>query len=83
MQRAIKGLCVAWKPLMAPQAIVMNRQGTMGLFAMNVSLPSHAGFGFRLAAERSLHSSGIVGCFTKRPTNRANAMNSNEKANNG
>ena len=30
MQRAIMGLCVAWKPLTAPHAMVMKSIGKMG-----------------------------------------------------
>lgn len=30
MQRAIKGLCVAWKPLIAPHAMLTNMMGKTG-----------------------------------------------------
>ena len=31
MQRAIRGLCVAWKPEIAPQATVMNMKLQIGV----------------------------------------------------
>ena len=70
MQRAIKGLCVAWKPLMAPQAMVMNRQGKIL-------------FGVRAGTLKPSHNSGMSGCFTNSITNKAPAMNSSEKAKSG
>jgi hypothetical protein len=33
MQRAIMGDCVAWKPDMAPQAMVVKSMGTIGNFS--------------------------------------------------
>ena len=70
MQRAMSGLCVAWKPLMAPQAMVMNRQGKTA-FGVNASPGSPS------------QSSGIAGHFTKSITSSAPAMNIREKAKRG
>ena len=70
MQRAMRGLCVAWKPLMAPQAIVINRQGKM-LFGVSAGTLSPS------------HTSGMSGCYTNSITSRAEAMNSSEKAKTG
>ena len=74
MQRAISGLWVAWKPLTAPQAIVMNRQGKMGC-------PSRPTEGPRFC--RPCQNSGREGHLMRRHTIRATAMNSRAAANTG
>ncbi len=74
MQRAISGLCVAWKPLTAPQAMVMNRHGKIGC-------PFTPSDGPRFP--RPSQSSGIVGHLTMRHTSRAAAMNSSARAKTG
>ena len=83
IQRAINGLWVAWKPLMAPQAMVMKRHGKIGLFWTNGSVPSHAGFSLRLQEARLLHSSGKVGHLMNSPIISAPAIKSSEKAKRG
>jgi hypothetical protein len=83
MQRAISGLCVAWKPEIAPQAIVMKRHGNIGSLAIKLSVPRMDVGWLRLLAARLSHNSGIAGCFMKSPTRSAAAMNSREKANSG
>ena len=74
MQRAIIGLCVAWKPLIAPQAIVMKRHGKIGC-----PLTPTEGPMLPIPSQNS----GIEGQRTSRPTKRETAMNSSEKANSG
>ena len=70
MHLAMSGLCVAWKPLIAPQAMVMNRQGKI--------VPD---FGLMLA--RPSVSSGSDGHLTNSTTISATAMNSMAMAKNG
>ena len=70
MQRAISGLCVAWNPLIAPQAIVMNRQGNIGPAAGLMLL-------------RPSVSSGSCGHFIISTTRSATAMKSMAIANSG
>ena len=83
MQRAMSGLCVAWKPLIAPQAIVRNRQGNKGLLLKNVLVPHSEAGVFLLEASKSLHISGKAGILTNSMAISANAMNMSEMANNG
>ena len=73
MQRAISGLCVAWKPLMAPQAMEMNRQGKIGFW---VSAPPGV-------LRSPSHTSGMSGNLTKRTTISATAMKIRAKAKSG
>ena len=70
IQRAINGLWVAWKPLMAPQAMVINRHGKM-LFVVSEASPIPS------------QISGTSGFFTNSITINATAMNSSETANTG
>ena len=71
MQRAINGLCVAWKPLMAPQATVMKSAGKMLSFSSNRSMPMFSKWS---------QSSGNTGIFTYRQAISATAMNNRAKA---
>ena len=73
-QRAMRGLCVAWNPLMAPQAMVMKRQGKTGSEKPKVSCP---------ILPNPSQTSGKVGIFTNITTIKANAMKIREKANKG
>ena len=41
MQRAMSGDCVAWNPLIAPQAMLTNIMGKMGDLSYLVPKPSH------------------------------------------
>ena len=71
----MSGLWVEWKPLMAPQAMVMNRQGnSVSVNEASVAAP--------LLPSPS-HSSGSWGISTKRHTISATAMKSREKAKRG
>ena len=63
MQRAMRGLCVAWKPLMAPQAMEMNIMGNTGLV-------SACGWWF----DRPSHTSGMSTPCTTKATTMATAM---------
>ena len=73
MQRAISGLCVAWKPLIAPQAMEMNRHGKIGFL---VSAPP----GVSLSPS---HTSGMSGNLTNSTTISEMAMKIRAKANSG
>ncbi len=73
MQRAISGLCVAWKPLMAPHAMEMNKQGNMGLLVRD---PPGV---FRSPSQ----TSGISGNLTNSTTISATAMKIRANANMG
>ena len=75
MQRPISGLCVAWKPLMAPQAMVMKRQGN--------SWFDHEGSTVRALLPRPSHNYGISGHLARSTTINAAAIKSREKANSG
>ena len=66
---------------MAPQAIVMKRQGKIGFLATKASTPNQ--LVFRLLFAISLQSSGKSGILTKSPTIRAPAINKREMANRG
>ena len=66
----MSGLCVAWNPLTAPHAMVMNRHGNMG---------PDAGLMF----ERPSVSSGSDGHFTISTTMSATAMKSMATAKRG
>ncbi len=76
MQRAIMGLCVAWKPLIAPQAMVMHRAGKMSSLNVSgcVSLP-------RLPKLSQI--SGRVGNFTSSTIVSDTAMKMRATANTG
>ena len=68
---------------MAPHAMVMKRHGNTGFVVVKALVPSHAGFSLRSLWAMSLHNSGISGIFQNRPTRRAKAMKSSEKAKSG
>ena len=74
-QRAMSGLCVAWNPLIAPQAMVMKRQGK--ILSVNDGSCSFA------ILPRPSHSSGSTGILMRSITMRATAMKSREKENMG
>ena len=69
MQRAIRGDCVAWNPLMAPQAILTNIIGKMGEGSYLDPIPSHI--------------SGNLGELTNSIISTPKAMNSKAMANTG
>ena len=70
MHRAIRGLWVPWNALIAPQAMVMNRQGKIGWSA-----------GPREPSPSQI--SGREGHLMKRHTIRATAIKSRAKAKRG
>ena len=63
----MSGLCVAWNPLTAPQAIVIKRQG-------KIAEPS------RLGVEDIFQTSGRVGHLISRYPPKATAIKSSAKA---
>ena len=78
MQRAISGLWVAWNPLIAPQAMVMKRQGNTVWSPTRVFIPPCPSETCGIPSP--FHISGIDGQWTKSPTIRAIAMNMSENA---
>ena len=70
----MRGLWVAWKPLMAPHAMVMNRQGNIGCPLTPTEGPLFA---------RPSQNSGMVGHLTNRPIISATAMKIRAKAKRG
>ena len=75
MHLAISGLCVAWKPLTAPQAMVMKRQGKIGWPEMRPEASP--------ILEMPSQISGIEGHLMNRHTIKAMAMKINANAKTG
>ena len=71
MQRAMSGDCVAWNPLMAPQAMEMNISGKIGCPGARFFMPPAS------------QNSGSAGCFTKSIARMPTAMNSSAAAKRG
>ena len=72
MHLPISGLCVAWNPLMAPQAMVMKRQGYNWLDQEESTVSA--------LLPRPSHNSGTEGHLRNNTTIKAPAIKSSEKA---